>query len=76
MEQFERHLEAYPQEVETRAAMERVLEHLEATLTAVRQSMRLLAPGSDQLSFDLAVSIEERSKEQALDRLTRLIASV
>jgi DNA-binding NtrC family response regulator len=74
MEQIERHIEAYPNEVETRAAMDRVLGHVEASLTAVRQNMRLVAPGSDQLFFDLAVSIEERTKDRALDRLTRLLA--
>lgn len=73
VEQIERHIKAYPKEIETRAAMERALEHVEAVLTAVRQSMKLAAPGSDQLFFDLAVSIEERTKDRALDRLNRLI---
>ena len=75
LEQLERHIEAYPKEVETRTAMGRVLDHVEAALTAVRQSMILVEPSSDRLFFDVAVSIQERTKDRALDRLTRLIAS-
>ena len=36
--------------------------------------MRFVEPGSDQLFIDLAVSIEERTTDRALDRLNRLIA--
>src|SRR5262249_4104195 len=75
LEQIQRHLEAYPQEVTPRAVMESALDHLEAALTAVRQSMILVEPSSDQLFFDVAVSIEARTKDRALDRLSRLIAS-
>lgn len=75
LKRIERHLEEYPHETETRAAMEQVVEYLEATLTSARKSMLLMDPASDQLYFDLAVSIEERTKNRALDRLNRLIAS-
>jgi DNA-binding NtrC family response regulator len=75
LDQFKRHIETYPEEVETRAAIGKALEHVEAALTAVRQSMILVDPDSDQLFFDLAASVEERTKDRALDRLNRLIVS-
>lgn len=55
--------------------MEGVLGYVEATLTTVRQSIRLVEPGGDELFFDFAVCIEERTTDQALDRLDRQIAT-
>ena len=72
--QFKRHLQAYPREVEIRAALERALEYVKSSLMAVKRRMTLLEPESDQLFFDLAITIQARTKDRALDRLNRLIA--
>ena len=72
--QFKRHLQAYPKEVETRAALEKALEYGKSTLMAVQRSLTLIEPESDHLFIDLAVSIEARTKTHALDRLNRLNA--
>ena len=73
LEQFKHHIEAYPTELEARAIMESVLKNVEKTLSLMQQSMICIERGSDHLFFDVAVSIQERTKDRALDRLNRLI---
>ena len=66
---FEKHIQAFPQDLKIENVIRNTLSAIDETLVAVRGSNQRLEESLDAQLYDLAVAVELRAREQALNRL-------
>jgi len=69
---FREHIKKFPEDWKGEELFARSLALMERTLTALGTSLQRMEETHDPYLFDIAVSIDLRSRQRALDRLFRL----
>ena len=71
---FKQHMETFPDDLKTQAQFVKNGDAGDRTFQALKSSMRLLLNVEDeQALFDLAVLVEQRARQRALDSLLRFL---
>ncbi len=72
MSVFEKHIREFPQDLKAEKLILTTLSSIDETLVALRGSNQWLGESLDAQLYELAVAVELRAREQALNRLLHL----
>ena len=68
---FREHIRAFPDDWKSEAIFAATVSAMEKTFTALGVSIQRIEEAHDQCLYDLAASVEARSRQRALDRLVQ-----